>query len=378
MENSILMTNGNPYIASSSVRAISRWLLVCALLVAMMVAVGGYTRLSGSGLSITEWKPVHGIIPPMDEAQWQEEFAAYRQSPQFAKVNPGMELPEFRSIYWPEYFHRLLGRAIGIVFFLPLLYFGLRRRLKPRFFARLTLIFALGGAQGLMGWLMVQSGLVYHPYVSHLRLAAHLLLAFVLFGLLLWAWLDVRQAPQEAASPAFLRLFMKGWILLLLVQVTFGAFLAGLHGGLIYNTFPDMNGEFLPTGMWHRQPWWENLYENIATIQFIHRWLAKFLLISYVLLWWKSRKHVKDVFVSRCMSLLMLLLWVQAGLGIATLLAQAPLDLALAHQLTALAVFGSAATVMHGLHRTRNAARMAARISENHAALAHFPAGTTA
>ena len=191
-------------------RAVSRWLLLCAALVALMVAVGGYTRLSGSGLSITEWKPVHGVIPPLSEAQWEEEFAAYRASPQYEKINRGMSLLEFKEIFWPEYLHRLLGRAVGLVFFIPFIYFAWKRAFPARFGVRLLGIFALGGFQGLMGWWMVKSGLVDNPHVSHLRLAAHLALAFALFALLLWSALDIKPpthtSPTSSTSHFFVRL----------------------------------------------------------------------------------------------------------------------------------------------------------------------------
>ena len=208
-----------------------------------MVVLGGYTRLSGSGLSITEWKPLHGALPPLNDVQWQEEFANYRATPQYAKVNEGMELPEFKSIYWPEYLHRLLGRVMGLVFFLPLLFFALKRAFTMRFGIRLTGIFALGGLQGAVGWIMVASGLIDQPYVSHLKLALHLGLAFILFALLLWTWLDVAQGGRRITdegktfsprqSSLFLSLYYT-WFGLLCLQILYGALMSGLHAGHVY------------------------------------------------------------------------------------------------------------------------------------------------
>lgn len=328
------------------------WLAVCALLVALMVVIGGYTRLSGSGLSITQWKPIHGIIPPLSDADWLAEFNAYKATPQYAKINAGMSMEEFRTIFWPEYTHRALGRIIGFVFFLPLLYFALRRRITWPFVLRLLFIFSLGGLQGFAGWYMVQSGLINDPFVDHLRLAFHLGLAFLIFALLLSAWFDVAKPRPETTEKPPGRLFLPFLTLLLFIQIIFGAMLAGLHGGLIYNTFPLMNGEWLPSAAWYMQPLWKNPIENIAAVQFIHRWLAKILIALYALWWWKKGRHTTDLSARKLAHAVLVAFLLQATLGVLTLLNVVPLPLALAHQLTGLLLF---ALVVLATKRARKA-----------------------
>ena len=248
------------------------WLTLCLLLVACMVLIGGYTRLSGSGLSITTWKPVYGVIPPMNELQWNEEFSAYQSSPQYQKINNGMSLEDFKTIFWPEFIHRLLGRAVGIIFFVPLLYFAVCRNITRQFGLRLLAIFALGGLQGLIGWLMVKSGLVDDPHVSHLRLALHLSVAFTIFGLIEWTLLDVTSYQLPVARKENKRLLVTSkryliiyflFFALLCAQIILGAFMAGLHAGLIFNTWPTMNGQWIPDGLITDSPW----YNNVALIQ---------------------------------------------------------------------------------------------------------------
>ncbi len=324
-------------------KAVSRWLLLCALLVALMVAVGGYTRLSGSGLSITSWKPLHGIIPPLSHMAWEEEFAAYRATPQFAKINPDMNMLTFQEIFWPEFLHRLLGRTVGIVFFLPFVGFALRRTFSRKFGVRLLAIFALGGLQGVMGWYMVKSGLVNDPYVSHLRLALHLSLAFALFALLLWSALDVRGLKNTTPNPKT-RTPLAIILTLLCLQIVLGAFLAGLHGGLIYNTFPTMNGVFLP-----EEALQAPFLHNIATIQFLHRWLAVIIILSYGFWWFAGKLYAMKGMLGTVLVALPLVALLQVGLGIMTLLLQAPLFLALAHQCTGLVLFALTVTALHGL-----------------------------
>lgn len=330
-------------------RAIALWLLCCLLLVAAMVMLGGYTRLSGSGLSITEWKPIHGVIPPLGEAEWQEEFARYRESPQFEKVNSDMDVEGFKRIFWPEYLHRLLGRAVGVVFFVPFLIFLARKSIGGRFAVRLAFTFALGGLQGLIGWYMVKSGLVDMPRVSHLRLALHLAVAFVLFGLLLWSFLDVRYGARSTRSPpqrALARRF-EVFLALLFVQIILGAFMAGLHAGLIYNTYPTMNGDWLPPEVLHGAPEGGNVTENIALVQFLHRWMAAALVAAFAyaaISGWKDLWNRKTrLLIVGCFGLLAL----QFTLGVLTLLYQVPLGLALKHQSVALLLFALTIALIH-------------------------------
>jgi heme a synthase len=324
-------------------RAVIVWLAICALLIAAMIIVGGYTRLSGSGLSITSWKPIHGVIPPLDQTQWWEEFEAYRLSPQYAKVNQGMTLDEFKTIFWPEYSHRLLGRVIGLVFFIPLLIFARRGSLTKPLSWRLAGIFALGGLQGLIGWLMVKSGLVDNPYVSHLRLALHLSVAFAILGLIVWAIMDISVRWQRAGhSP---RISYITWFVILCLQIILGAFVAGLHAGLIYNTYPTMNGEWIPGGLMDAGPW----YDNVTLIQFLHRTVALMVALGFLLWWYLHRAYVKNAGLGKVCRGVAAVIAVQFVLGVLTLLHQVPLLLALAHQVTALLLFTIAVVLMHSL-----------------------------
>ncbi len=330
------------------------WLLTCLALIALMVLIGGYTRLSGSGLSITQWKPIHGTLPPMNADQWNEEFTAYQQSPQYIKVNSGMTLDDFKTIFWPEFIHRLLGRAIGMVFFLPLIIFAARKSISRRFGWRLAFIFALGGMQGLIGWLMVKSGLQDDPHVSPIRLALHLSAAFALFALILWAVLDIKDelsprrmtgsaSPRTTTDPVMrrgdsLRKYYPAWFALLCLQIIMGAFMAGIHGGLIYNTWPLMDGQFIPDGLLATHPW----YANIPLIQLIHRTLAIALAATYLLAWFPARKILPKSATALVHTLLL-----QFALGVTTLLYQAPLPLALAHQMAGLLLFCLSIIVLH-------------------------------
>jgi len=319
------------------------WLLLCAVLVAAMVLIGGYTRLSGSGLSIVSWKPIHGVMPPLGEAEWQEEFAAYQQSPQYIKVNKGMSLDDFKTIFWPEFIHRLLGRIIGIVFFFPLVFFALRKSISARFGWRLAGIFALGGLQGLIGWLMVKSGLQNDPHVSHIRLALHLSVAFVILGLLVWEALSAKdQMPkgkwQKPGSFAICPLAFGIWFTLLCLQIVLGALLAGLHGGLLYNTWPDMDGEFIPAGLWS---------DNPALIQFLHRSVAVLVAVGFLFWWYLCRAYVKNNHLGKVCAWVTSVIAVQCVLGVLTLINAVPLPLALCHQMTGLVLFVSAVVLMH-------------------------------
>lgn len=352
-------------------RAVAMWLALCLLMVGMMVLVGGYTRLSGSGLSITVWKPIHGVIPPLSDSDWQEEFAAYRESPQYRKVNRGMGLEEFKGIFWPEFLHRLLGRFIGIVFFLPLMVFALRRSFSRGMGWRLFGILALGGLQGLAGWLMVKSGLVDNPHVSHLRLAIHLSLAFAIFALILWSLLDIsdrwqvtgdRKKKENNQNPATCHLppvtfwplaTYSLWFALLCLQIIFGALVAGLHGGLVYNTWPDMNGRWLPDELFSGGPW----YENIVMIQFFHRKLAIVLVLGFLLWWWGIVRYAQNNALGRLCIGVATIITVQFTLGVVTLLNLVPLSLALAHQMTALVLFGAAVIILWHVKREHRICR---------------------
>jgi cytochrome c oxidase assembly protein subunit 15 len=327
---------------TSNFLALRLWLFSVAALIAIMVLVGGATRLTESGLSIVEWKPVTGALPPLGEAQWEQAFAAYKLIPQYRELNAGMTLSEFKTIFWWEWSHRLLGRAIGIVYLLPFLYFLWRGGLSAGLKRRLWLIFGLGALQGAVGWWMVASGLSERVEVSQYRLATHLVLALLIFAAIVWTLRRLAERPASvvsSAAPARLKATSYALVGLTFVQLYLGALVAGLRAGLLYNTWPEIDGAFIPAGarLWFEQPWWRNLFENALTVQFEHRLTAYalFLLAAF---------HAIDAIASRAGAAASAALWLlaavtlQALLGILTLLNQVPLALALSHQAVAIAV----------------------------------------
>ena len=336
-------------------QAVGTWLWLVAALVLVMVAVGGATRLTGSGLSITEWQPIMGAVPPLSDADWQEAFARYRQIPQYARVNAGMSLAEFKSIFWWEWGHRLLGRLLGVVFAAPLAWFWWRGAIRGRLRGQLVGLLALGGLQGAIGWHMVQSGLVDRVSVSQYRLALHLTMAIVIFGALVWIALSLgarerRPIRLDTVRPGQVRL---GLVLGLavLVQIVLGAFVAGLKAGLTYNTWPLMDGRLLPDGLLALSPWYLNPFENITLVQFDHRLMAYTVLALatwHALSLWR---HADDERVAHSALALLAAILAQAGLGIWALLAVVPLPLGIAHQAGAVIVFGIAVWHLHRLTR---------------------------
>lgn len=309
-------------------RPVAFWLFACCALVFVMIVVGAITRLSGSGLSITEWRPIMGAIPPLNESEWDHAFGLYKSSPQFQKENFWMELSDFKQIYFWEWFHRLLGRLIGIAYALPLLFFWLRQQIPPAKKPLLLGIFFLGGLQGAMGWYMVRSGLVDIPAVSHYRLAAHLGLALLIYALMFWQALDFLNVSKSPSRT----LFRHGLALLalMLTAMLWGAFTAGLDAGLIYNdTFPLMGGRLMPPDMWHLDPAWINIFENRPSVQFAHRWQAIAAALMAIGFWFHARKEKK---LSPAIHGLLAMALLQPALGIATLLSGVHLHLAAAHQ----------------------------------------------
>lgn len=255
--------------APSHLPMIRRWITLCALLVALMVLIGGLTRLTESGLSIVQWKLLSGILPPLSEEAWQVEFSAYKTSPEYLKVNRDFGLSDFKHIFWLEYLHRILGRIIGLALILPLLYFAVRKQLPKPLLKRMACACVLVAAQGAVGWIMVASGLVNEPRVEPLKLALHLSLALALFALLIWTrWQVSETRPHYAGGGACL---LRVLALLLPLQIVMGALVAGLDAGYSYNTFPLMDGQFIPAGLHTLQPWWLNHVESILTVQFQHR-----------------------------------------------------------------------------------------------------------
>ncbi len=315
-------------------RAIAAWLFTMAGMILVMVSIGGITRLTGSGLSIVEWRPIMGSLPPLSGAEWLRVFSLYQASPEFQEVNAGMTLSGFKTIFWWEYVHRLWGRLIGVVFFLPFLWFLIRRQIGWSLAPRLALLFILGGAQGVLGWYMVQSGLVDIPEVSQYRLTAHLVLALVLYVALFWTALQLRY-PQPETTPDRRLAGMRAWSIttLGLVSITIisGAFVAGTDAGFIFNTFPLMDGRLVPDGYLPR-PWYASPFEDIATIQFHHRVLAIVSLGVAIATWWRSRWIVLVPRARRVANALLLIVCLQVALGITTLVMVVPVPLAAAHQ----------------------------------------------
>ena len=333
-------------------RAIAAWLLACCTLVFAMVVVGGVTRLTHSGLSIVEWQPIVGTLPPLTDAQWQEAFAKYQMTPEFRLVNHAMDVDAFKGIFWWEYFHRLLGRAIGLVFLLPLAWFALRRRVPAGLGLQLGAIFVLGGLQGAMGWYMVQSGLVDDPRVSHFRLTAHLGLALAIFAAMFWIALSLLRprARTGDADPALRRAADALAVLVFAMALT-GGLVAGIRAGFAYNTFPSMNGHVVPPEILMLEPWWRNFFYNMATVQFDHRLLAWVLALFVPMLWWRVVTSDAPRSVRIGAHVLFAMLVVQIAFGIATLLLRVPVPLAAAHQAGAVLLFAAALNVAHALRR---------------------------
>ena len=322
-----------------SSRAISYWLFFCAATVFAMALIGAITRLTESGLSIVEWAPVKGALPPLNDADWMREFDMYKQTPQYQKVNHGMSLAEFKDIYFWEWLHRLWGRLIGLFYALPLAYFWLRGRIPQDAKTPLLGILALGFAQGAMGWIMVKSGLVDMPAVSHYRLAAHLMLAFLIYTCLLRMGLGFSLRPDpDSGRASALRGGIRAVLALAVVTMIWGAFVAGLRAGLLYNTFPTMDGHWLPPELLQHKPVWKAFIEEPATVQFTHRVLAILTFVSGIWVWQRARGFNLQGRVRCLFNLLPLVLLAQAGLGIVTLLHGVPIALGAIHQGGALCV----------------------------------------
>lgn len=348
MNNGVVLETSDT--ANAPSRSIAVWLLVCCLMIYAMVVLGGVTRLTGSGLSMVEWDPIFGFIPPLSEPQWQAVFSQYKASPEYQKINLGMDLHGFKSIYWFEFAHRVLGRLIGTVFLLPFLYFLFRKMLPPRLTPRLALAFVLGGLQGLLGWYMVKSGLSDNPHVSQYRLTAHLSLALVIYAWLLWIFFELVDGKKVAVEtgPGLRRLSLFQ-LALVATTIVSGGFVAGLKAGHAYNTFPKMGDQWLPPAGWMLQPGWRNLFENIATVQFEHRLLAISTLVCVLYFGFSSLKQVHTRTTRTAVYLLMVAVCLQASLGISTLLLHVPVTLAATHQAGAVLLLSCTLFVVHRL-----------------------------
>lgn len=333
------------------------WLMTIITLVFAMVIVGGATRLTNSGLSITEWKPILGAIPPLGEQDWQEAFSKYKQIPEYKIENSGMSLSEFKFIYWWEWSHRFLGRFIGVVFFIPFLYFWLTGALKTTSLKlKLFALFILGGLQGGMGWYMVMSGLVDRTDVSQYRLAAHLGLAVFIMVCTYWVYMGLKSNPGQLMNRAKTGLAtVTGAVLAVLVflQILLGGLVAGIHAGKSHNTWPLMDGQFIPDGLGAMTPWYLNIFENAMTVQFDHRMLAYLIFFAAIFQVWLVATRMGEGRHLSSVVMLFLLILVQIGLGIWTLLAVVPLDLALIHQGGALFVMLMSTAHLYSLCHAR-------------------------
>ncbi len=323
---------------------ISNWLYLGAILVISMVILGGYTRLSHSGLSMVTWKPIIGVVPPLNQVQWEKEFERYKTSPEYRKKNYNFSLEEFKEIYWPEFFHRVLGRLVGVVFFIPFVIFLAKKKLRERWLVRnLIIIFLLGGLQGLIGWYMVKSGLVEDPNVSHYRLAIHLVTALILFSFILWTALKVSypERPKTNAPQNFINSF-KVLLAFNTIQVIYGAFVAGLKAGLYYPTWPMMGDHFLPpeAGISIADNGITSFFETASLVQFMHRWIALFIVLIIFWIYFKGRKLDLEKRQRQIISALLTVVGVQFTLGVLTLLYHVPISLGVLHQLGAVVLLG--------------------------------------
>lgn len=336
-------------------RSIVIWLLSGCILIFSMVVIGGITRLTGSGLSITEWNVIMGTLPPMSQHEWEVAFEKYRQIPQFTDVNSYFGLEDFKSIFWWEYIHRLVGRLIGVVFILPFLWFLFTRRFDRTMLRKALFLFCLGGLQGFLGWFMVKSGLSERTSVSHIRLAIHLCTAFITFGFTFWFALQLRERSRERTDVPFLRKLSLVFLAVLGVQLAYGAFVAGLHAGEMYNTFPLMNGELLPEGAW--MPAWglSNLVENPGMVQWTHRFLAFTLVFLAAWIILRSRRESLASAQGHALRFLGVAIGLQFVLGVLTILFHAPIFLSSIHQIGAFFLFASALLTVFRFSKTDGA-----------------------
>ena len=333
-------------------RRVAAWLLICCGLVFAMVVLGGFTRLTGSGLSMVDWRPLMGWLPPLTDADWQRVFEMYRQSPEFQKVNSDFGVDEFKDIFWLEYLHRLLGRTIGIVFLLPFLYFVAKGDIRRNEWLKYATMFVLGGLQGVLGWYMVKSGLVDVPQVSQYRLTAHLVAAFAIYAYMFWVALSLLfPAANGDRHPWWRRTF--ALTVLLCVTIVSGGFVAGLKAGKIYNTFPMMGEHWVPPGILALEPFWRNFFDNMSTVQFDHRLLAITTLIAVVVYWFSTRSAALPQRTRPAVNALLHTALLQVVLGITTLVLAVPVVLGALHQAVAMLLFTITLYLLHSLRVAR-------------------------
>jgi heme a synthase len=333
-------------------RQVATWLLLCAAVLFGMIILGGVTRLTHSGLSMVEWKPLVGIIPPLSEQAWLETFEKYKQFPEYQKVNYGMDLDGFKSIFMFEYLHRVLGRLIGVIFFLPMVFFAVKGRVRAGVMPKLWILFVMGGLQGLLGWYMVKSGLVNNPQVSQYRLTAHLGVAVAIYAYMLWVAFDLLYKPTAATDAARPARFSLVLVALVYLMILSGGLVAGTRAGFAYSTWPLMGPSFIPDGLYSTSPGWLAMFEDITTIQFNHRMFA-YLLFALIHLFaflaWRSGVAGRGLVA---IVLLLVALWLQVIMGISTLLLHVPVWLAASHQGGAVLLLSAMVFASHYLVRS--------------------------
>ena len=329
-------------------RQVAIWLLICCGLVFVMVVLGGVTRLTGSGLSMVDWRPIIGWLPPLSDVEWQRTYEMYQQTPEFQKINSHMNVHDFKGIFWLEYLHRLLGRTIGLVFALPFVFFLAKGYIARAEWPKYLLMFVLGGLQGVLGWFMVKSGLVDNPHVSQYRLTAHLLAAFLIYAYMFWVALSLLfpRADNERHPWYHKTVWLTGLISLTVIS---GGFVAGLKAGLIYNTFPKMGDYWIPPGLAALEPFWRNLTENMTTVQFDHRILAITTFALIIAYWTGARKAALPARSGTAASALLHTAILQVALGISALLLSVPVILGAAHQGVAMLLFTVSLYLVHSL-----------------------------
>ncbi|TAL62705.1 MAG: heme A synthase [Bacteroidetes bacterium] len=339
-------------------RPVMVWLFSGCFLIYAMVVIGGITRLTGSGLSITKWKVVTGTLPPLSEDAWQKEFDAYKQIPQYKLINSNFELSDFKQIYFWEYLHRLLGRVIGIVFIVPFIWFWVKKKLPNGFLKKALVLFALGGFQGFLGWFMVSSGLSENVYVSHYRLAIHLISAFAVFGVTFWFAMDLTPpptpSPQERGEHHLLKKISMLLFSVVILQIIYGAFVAGLKAGYGYPTWPKMGNEWVPDDVVALEPVWKNFMEGHAGIQFIHRYLAYVVVLIVGIIFYRAREMQITSEQKKIINALGIIVLAQFILGVFTLVYGVPIVIAVLHQTGAFFLFATTLLLIHRSRETTN------------------------
>lgn len=333
------------------------WYWSGAVLIFVMVVIGGITRLTGSGLSMVDWNPIMGAIPPISETQWEETFQQYKQFPEYQQINYSMNLSEFKTIFFWEYLHRLIGRVLGLVFIIPFAWFIIKKKIDSKNIKRGIVLFTLGLSQGLLGWFMVMSGLVDIPEVSHYRLAAHLLLAFTIVGFCIWYALDLTPStnPHKKTGNK-LRIWLYGLIVLLLIQIIYGAFVANLQAGYMYNTFPKMHQYWIPPGLWGIKPLYLNFLENTVTVQWMHRVFATLISLLTIGVWLRSFMLKTTLLTKKWSLFLLAIVFAQYLIGVFTLVFYVPIWLGVLHQAMALVLFGVIVAFLNYLNQSDSVA----------------------